>query len=268
MHFDYFLQQACPPLDLQWRKYRRRAARHRLQARLAELGLEGWEEYLVRLASDPAEAALLPDLMRITVSRFFREAPLWTDLGQLVLPQLLATASRQRPLRAWSIACAGGEEPYSLALLWRHLLQGRHPRRSLGILASDLDLPSLVRARRARYGYSSLREVPVAIRERWFVAAEHDWRLLPSVAAAVHFRHHNFMDDPLPGVFNLVLARYLPFTYYRGRRRQLAARRLWQALRPGGALMIGAREQLLPEERQLFAPWSGTRGIYRRRHFG
>ncbi len=265
MHFDHFLQRACPPLALEWRKYRRRAARHRLQARLAELGLERWEDYLLRLVSDPAEAALLPDLMRITVSRFFREAPLWKDLGELVLPQLLAASSRQRPLRAWSIACAGGEEPYSLALLWRHVLQGCYPQRTLTILASDIDRPSLTRARRAQYGFSSLREVPGAIRERWFVAAAHGWRLQPPVVAAVHFRHHNFMSDPMPGVFDLVLARYLPFTYYRGRRRQLAVRRLWQALRPGGALMIGAREQLLAEERRLFAPWPGVRGIYRRR---
>jgi chemotaxis protein methyltransferase CheR len=38
MRFDDFLQEACPPLDLEWRKYRRRAARHRVNARLAGIG--------------------------------------------------------------------------------------------------------------------------------------------------------------------------------------------------------------------------------------
>jgi hypothetical protein len=46
MHFDAFLQRACPPLDLDWRKYRRRAARHRVQQRMTDLGLSQFEDYL------------------------------------------------------------------------------------------------------------------------------------------------------------------------------------------------------------------------------
>jgi hypothetical protein len=43
--FDDFLRQACPDLDLSWRKYRRRQARHHVEARMRELGLQTYEAY-------------------------------------------------------------------------------------------------------------------------------------------------------------------------------------------------------------------------------
>lgn len=268
MQFDTFLQQICPPLDLDWRKFRRRSARHRVLARMAELGLMRFEDYLDWLNHDADEAAGLAELMAVTVSRFFREAPFWKTLQDRVLPQLLASAAGSRCLRTWSVGCAGGEEPYSLALLWRDRLQPRYPRCRLTILASDSDASSLQRARQAAYGASSLREMPRCLQEKWFATHGNRLRLSPLVTQQVRFCHHNFMRDPSPGTFDLVLARYLPFTYYRGTRRLQAARRLWRALRPGGALVIGAKETLLAEERQLFAPWSGATGIFFRRPAG
>jgi chemotaxis protein methyltransferase CheR len=268
VHFDAFLKRACPPLDLDWRKYRRRSARHRVLARMAELGLTSFEDYLDILDRDAGEAAGLAERMVVTVSRFFREASVWKTLEDRVLPHLMAATAGRRPLRAWSVGCAGGEEPYSLALLWQDRLRTRYPRRRLTILASDIDACSLRRARLAVYGGSSLREIPSALQEKWFAAQDNRRRLSLLLAARVRFLRHNFMADPLPGTFDLVLARYLPFTYYRGARRLQAARRLWRALRPGGALMIGAKETLLAEERHLFAPWPGATAIYYRRPAG
>jgi chemotaxis protein methyltransferase CheR len=264
MHFDAFLKRACPPLNLEWRKYRRRAARHRVLARMEELGLSRFEDYLERLAGDAREAARLPELMRITVSRFFREAALWQALRQEILPHLLASSSFGRPLNVWSVGCAGGEEPYTMALLWDVFLQARYPHRKITILAEDIDRASLERAGRAIYHYSSLKEVPETIFEKGFSRKNDHWQLQPRLRAMVRFRRHNFMVGPPPGFFDLVLARYLPFTYYRGERRLQAARRLWRALRPGGVLMIGAKEVLGIRERELFVPWPGAEGFFRR----
>ncbi len=265
MHFDDFLKKACPPLNLEWRKYRRRAARHRVNDRIKELGLEGYASYLKRLRTDPAEAEMLPDVMLVTVSRFFRENDRWEKLREEVLPQLVKNCHDNRSMRAWSIGCCGGEEPYTLALLWIHYLKSRYPGRILGILGTDLDTPSLKRASRGIYMKSSLREVPEEILHRWFLQEKGIWKLDTRVQQMVRFRHHHFMNDPLPGEMDLVFARYLPFTYYKGTRRHAAARRLWLALRPGGALMIGCKEDLGLPERELLEPWPDAKGIFRRK---
>lgn len=262
MTFDDFLRRACPPLDLEWRKYRRRAARHRIQARIRELGLPGYDAYLERLRADPQEAAALADRMRITVTRFFREHDRWQSLAGTVLPALLAAREPGNSLRAWSAGCAGGEEPYTLAILWLSEIEPRYPGRSLRILATDIDPPSLERAAAAVYPSGELREVPPEVRERFFRRRGALWSPAPEATGMVDFAFHNLCAEPPPGSFDLVCCRYLPFTYFRGPRRLDAASRLRRAMRPGGALMIGAREEL-GSASPLFLPWPGAPGFFR-----
>lgn len=265
--FDQFLQEVCPPLDLEWRRYRRRSARHRVEARMRELGLADYASYLELAHANPAEAEGLSDLMRVTVSRFFRERGCWSDLAGKVLPALLSAKAPDLALRAWSAGCCGGEEPYTLALLWLEYLRPLHPDRSLEILATDIDEVSLERAREALYADGSLREVPAEIRSRWFCRTNGLWRLDERVKRLVRFEKGNLMTDPLPPAMDLVMCRYLPFTYYRGERRSMAAKRLWEALRPGGVLMIGGKEHLGSSAGALFEPWPGT-GVFFRRGAG
>lgn len=265
MTFDRFLQEACPGLDLVWRKYRRRSARHRVDARLAELGLDAYDEYLERIRRDAREAVLLADLMRVTVSRFFREQSQWRYLKDHVLPVLTATRSGAGILRAWSAGCCGGEEPFTLALVWLEYLQPIYPALSIEILATDIDDASLERARSAIYRRETLREVPADIRARWFSPANDLWRLDRKATALVRFEKRNLVGDPPPLGMDLVLCRYLAFTYYTGERLRAAMRRLWESLLPGGVLMIGGKEVLPSSASELFEPLPGSRVFYRSR---
>lgn len=265
MSFDRFLQEVCPGLDLVWRKYRRRSAKHRVDARLGELGLDDYDDYTERIRSDAHEAALLADLMRITVSRFFREQNQWLYLKDHVLPCPIATISATTTLRAWSAGCCGGEEPFTLALVWLEYLQPLQPAMSIDILATDIDDASLERARSASYRRETLREIPADIRERWFSPVNTLWRLDGKAAALVRFEKSNLATDQPPLGMDLVLCRYLAFTYYQGERLQAVMRRLWKSLRPGGVLMIGEKEVLPVSARELFEPLPGSRVFYRRK---
>jgi chemotaxis protein methyltransferase CheR len=201
----------------------------------------------------------------VTVSRFFREAARWRALSETVLPELVAS-TRGPILRAWSVGCCAGEEPYTLALLWSALSEEVQAARRLEVLATDVDPTALARAKRRSYAASSLKEVPADVRARYFSPQGRDaWLLAATVARPVEFRQHDFMHEPAPpGRFDLVLCRYLVFTYYAGPRRQEAVHRLAHAVRPGGALMIGAKEMLLGREEEFFVPWPGAPGVYRR----
>ncbi len=264
MHYHQFLKQACPPLDLEWRKYRRRDARRRIEKRIRELGLADYAAYLQRLRSDPNEAAGLCDRMRVTVSRFFRERERWEPLTATVLPQLLMEKSAGEPLKLWSAGCCGGEEPYTLALIWLSEVLPRFPGRQVDILATDIDGASLERAREGLYDHGSLRELPRPLLRDWFEEqGEGRWRLAEPVKQLVRFARHHLLEDPPPQGIDLVCCRYLAFTYFRGRRRLAAAERLATALRPGGALMI-ARKEELGNAAGLFTPWTDAPGVFRK----
>jgi chemotaxis methyl-accepting protein methylase len=264
MRYPEFLRDICPRLDLEWRKYRRREARRRVERRMAELGLADYAAFRDYLLAHPAEAAELPERMRVTVSRFFREAERWELLAKRVLPDLLGEVPPQRPLRLWSAGCCGGEEPYTLALLWLESEDGRRPGRGIEILATDIDRASLARARQGIYAPGSLREVPPELLRRYFDPEDGRYRLRRNARELVRFELRDLLQDPPPAAIDLACCRYLAFTYYRGERLLAAARRLHQALRPGGALMI-ARKEALGAAREFFVPWPDVPGVFRRR---
>jgi chemotaxis protein methyltransferase CheR len=260
--FDRFLRLACPGLDLEWRKYRRKGARKRVDARIRELGLAGYDEYLEHLRANPREAEGLAGLMLVTVSRFFRDRECWQELLHALSGP--ARAGAGRVLKALSAGSCGGEEPYSLAIAWRTFLQTRYPDSALEITAIDLDEPSLARAREAFYTERTLREMDPDLRDRWFRPEGSMLLLDPEIRRMVRFRRADLMRDDPGGPYDLVLCRYLFFTYFSGQRRLRAAERLHRALRPGGLLMIGAKEELNPSDMLLFSPVPGAGCLYAR----
>lgn len=256
--YESFLKKAGPLFDLDWRKFRRRSARRHVEERMWQLGCAGYQDYLERLCADAGEARRLPDRMRVTVSRFWRERECWQELAGVVLPALIAARQRGAPLRAWSVGCCNGEEPYSLALVFRGIIGST----AVDILATDIDEVVLGRAREGCYGKSSLREVPAGILARFFYPRGQLSCVDQETKDLVSFKRHNFVDDVPPADMDLILCRYLAFTYYQGPRRLEAARRIWEALKPGGALMIGRKDRLGLKEKELFERWPGTGVVY------
>lgn len=264
MRYNEFLKAVCPKQELAWRKYRRREARRRVEARMQQLDLSDYAAYLARLQSDPAEAAGLAARMRVTVSRFFREQERWQKLAEEVIPKLLADNPPHTPLRIWSAGCCGGEEPYTIALLWLADLQKRFSDHRVEILATEIDANCLARARRGIYEQGSIREVSHPLLQRYFHKENNRWHLTDRVKQRVQFIEADIFDTPLPEALDLVCCRYLVFTYFTGQRRLDAAKLLHQALRAGGALMIARKEELgLASE--LFVPWPGVAGVFKKR---
>jgi chemotaxis protein methyltransferase CheR len=225
-----------------FRRVRRQVCK-RLLGRMVELALSGPTAYRAYLATHPEERAVLDDLCRVHVSRFHRDRAVFAALRERVLPALLEE-SGAGPLRVWSAGCAGGEEPYTLALLWHLDLAARFPDRRLEIIATDADPASLARAQRACYPPSSLRELPRGWRERAFEAVAGGLLLKPELRAAVELRCADLRREAPAGPFHLILCRNLAFTYFAEAGQREVAARLVTLLAPSGALLIGARERL------------------------
>jgi chemotaxis protein methyltransferase CheR len=118
-----FLQWALPRLGLRWpgfRKVRRQICK-RLGHRLKTLHLAGLAAYRTRLDAHASEWDELDALCRISISRFYRDKGVFQYLERDVLPVVgrLAMGRGDRTLACWSLGCAAGEEPYTVAILWR-----------------------------------------------------------------------------------------------------------------------------------------------------
>jgi len=110
-------------------------------------------------------------------------------LEQCVLPDIAqrAMSSGDRQVRCWSAGCASGEEPYSLALLWKRVVGSTFPSLSIDIVATDADEALLARARAACYPASSLKDVPEQMRNDAFARQTHSYRLMSEFRANVEF---------------------------------------------------------------------------------
>ena len=135
-----------------FRKVRREVCK-RIDRRMKALGFETIDEYQDHLQAHADEWATLDAFCRITISRFGRDKGVFAELGNTVLPELARSvkARGSDSLRAWSVGCASGEEPYILAILWATELRRRFPGIEHHVTAMDSDARMLERAREAGY---------------------------------------------------------------------------------------------------------------------
>src|SRR5512147_1934119 len=159
-----FLKWSLPQLRMRWNGFRRVRGQvcKRIDRRLHELGLEDAAAYRSLLEGNGDEWDVLDSLCRVTISRFYRDREVFQLLEQEVLVRLCEAAMAQgnTELRCWSIGCASGEEPYTLAILW-DLVTGRlFPSMRISILATDVDLTMIERAKEGCYAQGSLRNLP------------------------------------------------------------------------------------------------------------
>ncbi|MGE5240077.1 MAG: CheR family methyltransferase [Bacteroidota bacterium] len=261
-----FLQWALPRLARRWPGFRkvRRTVCKRIARRLQALNLSGPPDYREFLEHNAGEWPVLDALLPITISRFYRDQAVFDFLRATVLAQMAHEAYQRgdKMLRAWSIGCASGEEPYTLMLAWRLDIEPLGRNVELRVLATDVDAAVLERARIACYTGGSLKLLPSAWRELAFTRAGDQYCLRPKYRAGLDFTLQDIRHALPPDRFHLILCRNLAFTYFDEGLQRRTLERLLTRLAPGGVLVIGRREQL-PAVSGL-SVWSADLGIFRK----
>ena len=215
----------------------------KLSSRAAEAGFDSLLDYYYVLRYDPAsqtEFDALIDALVVGETYFFRELPAL----QVLAAEFLAQACASGRARVWSAACATGEEPLTLAML----LAEQNLLDRVEIVASDISLRSLDRARAGIYGRRAVRDAPPPqLVLRWLREAGGRWETPPDLRQSVTFRRVNLTDDAQVsalGSFNAILCRNVLIYYSEATARQVVER-LARALVPGGILLVGVSESLL-----------------------
>ena len=260
-----FLQWALPNLRMRWPGFRkvRRQVCERVAGRLLDLGLRDTFAYRVYIEAHTEEWKRLDEFCRISISRFYRDHDVVECLADRVFP-LRTGVAEEAParFRMWSAGCGAGEEPYTLALLWRFSLHQQFPGVELQLVATDADPGQLERARAACYGRGSLRELPAAWIGQAFDESHGCYYLRPELRGGVEFRQQDMRHEMPDGPFDLVLCRNLVFTYFDERLQREIAHAIHKLLVPGGVLVLGKRE-VLPEHPGGFRRIEPSLPLYR-----
>jgi chemotaxis protein methyltransferase CheR len=209
----------------------------RVRERMRALGVVEERAYLGLL--EPDEVAALVECLRVGATRFFRHQAHVAALRRVVVPALAAAPARAPRVRAWSAGCASGEEAYTLAMILAEGLPGWE----VDVLGTDISEDALAVARAGLYAEEALAPVPAHLRARWFrPAAPGRVAVGPELAARVRFERKNLVDA-FGGHKDVILCRNV-LIYFDAEARAETARRLADALAPGGFLFVGYAETL------------------------
>ena len=241
------------PLDAEWLKFRGSLEKAigvplgaykepQMKRRLANImtrrALNGWPGFARAIAADAALLTEVRDTLTINVSEFFRQADRFVELQRSFIPALMR---ERKQLKIWSAGCSIGCEPYTLSML----LNEADPRGAHSVLATDVDLPILNRARTgAGYLPGEVRAVPPALLKKYLVEEEGTYRVTDEVKRRVTFRRHDLLSDPYPADQDMILCRNVVI-YFTDEAKQYIYNGFARALRPGGLLFLGGSEMIM-----------------------
>lgn len=241
--------------------YKDLCIKRRIAARIRSLGFHDPQAYIDSLQDNPAEQEKLLAALTIHVSQFFRNPSTYAVLEQRVLPELLQRARQGKSkLRVWSVGCAGGEEPYSVALLCRELMREGD---LLSIVATDLSAEVLQQAKQGNYAANRVVEVPGEALQNYFTQNGEFFQLCESIRQAVRFFRHDLICDPPFYRADLILCRNV-LIYFSREQQQLILQQLTETLLPGGYLVLGRAETLVPACREFYRCIDPAERIYQR----
>lgn len=223
--------------------------RERLAPLAIERGFDSLLDYYYLLKYDAAaerEWARVMDALAVQETYFWRESDQLTALSTTMLPRLMAL--RRSPIRIWSVPCASGEEPLSIAMALEE--GGWFDRAVIEIHASDASEAALSRARQRRYGARSFRQLPEAMRDKYFTreTAKDEWLVKPGLFARIASWSRMNLIQPaearaLAGS-DVIFCRNL-FIYFTPAGVRESAARLANWMPSPGYLCVGASESLL-----------------------
>lgn len=227
----------------------------RVAKRLRATGLVGPEAYLALLAGEAGDAEWQALEAEVTIGEtfFFRYAEQFSAIRNTILPRAIARNRERRQLRLWSAGSSNGSEAYTLAIVVHEVMQRELGAEAqtwrVGILGTDINEPTLERARRAEFGAWAVRTLGPEDKARYFLPAPPagPWRVRPEYRALVHFERHNLMSlvegtAPLQFTgFDLILCRNVLIYFHPDVVPRMVAG-LGEALAPGGWLLLGHAE--------------------------
>ncbi len=217
-----------------------------LNIRMRQLGYEKYQDYFRHLLAGrrgAVEWEILVDRLTVHETRFFRDITALKMLEECYLNNLPTTDTPVR-INIWSVGCATGEEPYSLAMFVEQMLNARAVRHYLAITASDISSASLATGRTGTYHHNRLKNLPDEYRETYFQAIDTEhYAVDTSLRERVCFTRLNLLhlDQATLGMMDIIFCQNVLIYFKREQRRRILDQ-LVEHLRPGGILVLGAGE--------------------------
>jgi len=225
--------------------YKKNTVYRRIERRMAVHKIERISAYVHFLQENPKEATILFKELMIGVTNFFRDAPVWEKLKEIVIPNILSTMQEGSVLRAWVPGCSTGEEAYSLAMVFKEAIEKNNPHEgfSLQIFATDLDNEAIEIARKAIFPLNILSDVSPVRLTRFFSKTDDGYRVNTEIREMVVFANHNIIMHPPFTKIDILSCRNL-LIYMDTELQKKIFGLFYYSMNPDGYMILGSAETL------------------------
>ena len=238
--YSAFKQKMQKIIGLDLNSYKEQIHR-RIHMQMDRWGVKGnYDEYFNMIKNDSKRLREFLDYLTINVSEFFRNDSQWWKLRDKIIPELTQKRGNRR-LKLWSVGCATGEEPYSLAILSAVCgLEASAP-----VLAMDIDQGALDIAQKGHYVKAQLVNAPKEYLAKYFTTKDggESYDVNQEIKRRVAFKRFNMIDDSFGTGFDLILCRNVVI-YFTNETKAALYQKFFNALAPGGYFLVGSTEQI------------------------
>jgi chemotaxis protein methyltransferase CheR len=219
----------------------------RLVERMGHTGSANFRAYFskLRFEADGTELQALVNLMTVNETYFFREEYQFDCLVNSILPEIVARRKDRSPIRIWALPSSSGEEAYTIAMCLIERWPGIDSH-DVEIISSDIDTNILTQARAGLYSARSTMHVPESYLRKYFKKTAAGFQIDDALRNAVEFTRVNLQDpsDVKPyRNFDVIFCRNL-LIYFDDVSRKQAAETFYDALQPGGFILLGHSESM------------------------
>jgi chemotaxis protein methyltransferase CheR len=248
-----------------FRNYARASIKRRLKQAREQFGFRTFSALQDSLLHDPSMLPRLLGYLTVQVSEMFRDPSYFRALRERVTPHLQTYPS----LKVWVAGCSGGEELYSLAILFRE--EGLEQRTMF--YATDINQDALAQAEAGIFGLDQMQLFTENHRKSggksslsdYYSAAYGRASFDKSLRQNVVFSDHSLVTDAVFAEMHLISCRNV--LIYFDRSLQNRALGLFKdALARKGFLGLGSKESLrFSDQSGFFTDFVREEKIYQRR---
>jgi chemotaxis methyl-accepting protein methylase/PAS domain-containing protein len=244
--------------------YKKNTFYRRIERRMGIHQITKIADYVRYLQENSQELDLLFKELLIGVTSFFRDPACWEELRKKILPALIASRPDGHVLRAWVPGCSTGEEAYSLAMVFKEVVEKLKLRKriTLQVFATDLDKDAIDKARQGIYPENICADVAPHQMSRFFTKDEHGCRVTGEIRKMVTFATQSLIMDPPFTKLDFLSCRNL-LIYLAPEMQKKLIPLFHYSLSPGGVLFLGTAETV-GTFTDLFTPLNNKLRIFQR----
>ena len=183
--WELFKQKLNRKTGIDLQLYKEQQMRRRINNLIQKTPFKSYTTFFDDAVRDKKKFADFIEYLTINVSEFFRNPDKFNLVESDIIPYLL---KKSDSLNIWSAGCSIGAEPYSLSIILKELTPNKRHR----ILASDLDIEILGKAKKGIYTADEIKAMRADRKVKYFTkTTDGKFAIKPEIKMAVDFKRHN-----------------------------------------------------------------------------